>query len=153
MKIEKQFAVAAAQDRVWAFITNPSLIGPCIPGCKDVEVLAPGRYRASLQVQVGPIKTTFAGIVEARVERPPEYAEYALQGEEGGKASRLSAVSTLAIARLTDTECEVRYSSEVNVVGRLGKFGAGVMQKIADNLGEKFAKALRAALEEERAEG
>ena len=150
MKLEKQFAVAATQDRIWAFITDPNLIGPCIPGCQHVEVLSPGRYRASLKIQVGPIKTTFAVIVEARVERPPEYAEYTLQGEEGGKASRLSGVNTLAITRLTDTECEVKYTSEVNLVGRLGKFGSGVMQKISDNLGEKFAEALRASVEGER---
>lgn len=149
MKIEKQFTVASTQERVWAFITDPNQAGPCIPGCKDIEVLGPGRYRATVQIQVGPIKASFAVTVEARVERPPEYAEYTVQGDEGGKASRINAVNVLSIARLSDTECEVKYSSEVNVVGRLGKFGSGVMQKIADNVGEQFAQALRAGLKED----
>ncbi|MGZ5183830.1 MAG: CoxG family protein [Caldimonas sp.] len=150
MKIEKQFTVSATQERIWAFITDPNLAGPCIPGCKDVEVLGPGRYRATVQIQVGPIKASFSVTVEARVERPPEYAEYTVQGDEGGKASRITAVNVLSITRLTDTECEVKYSSEVNVVGRLGKFGSGVMQKIADNVGEQFAQSLRAGLSEDR---
>jgi|GEM_PF-803840 len=145
MKIEKQFTVAASQEHVWAFITDPSLAGPCIPGCKDVQVLGPGRYRATVQIQVGPIKATFVVVVEARVERPPEYAEYSVQGDEGG-ASRITAVNKLSITRLNDTECEVNYASEVNVMGRLGKFGSGVMQKIADKVGEQFAQALREGL-------
>ncbi len=148
MKIEKQFTVAAPQERVWAFITDPNLSGPCIPGCKDIEILGPGSYRATVQIQVGPIKASFSVTVEARVERPPEYAEYTVTGDEGGKASRISAVNVLSITRLNDTECEVKYASEVNVTGRLGKFGAGVMQKIADKVGEQFAQALRAGLKE-----
>lgn len=150
MKIEKQFTVASTQERIWAFITDPNQAGPCIPGCKDIEVLGPGRYRATVQLQVGPIKASFSVTVVARVERPPDYAEYTVQGDEGGKASRITAVNVLSITRLNDTECEVKYTSEVNVVGRLGKFGSGVMQKIADNVGEQFAQAMRAGLKEHR---
>ena len=151
MKIEKQFTVAATQERVWAFITDPRMAGPCIPGCKDVEVLGPGSYRATVQIQVGPIKASFSVTVQARVERPPEYAEYTVAGDEGGKASRISAVNVLSISRLGANETEVKYVSDVNVTGRLGKFGAGVMQKIADNVGEQFAQALRAGLEQDSA--
>jgi carbon monoxide dehydrogenase subunit G len=41
----------------------------------------------------------------------------------------------------------VRYSSEISVVGRLGKFGLGVMKKKAEGLGADFVKALRERLE------
>jgi len=143
MKIEKRFTLAATPAAAWAFITDPNAIAPCIPGCHDVTVLTPGTYRAGIKVQVGPIKTTFAVIVETRIERPPEFAEYTTQGEEGGKASRLSAVSALTVTPCGDGECEVTYTSDINLSGRLGKFGAGVMQKIADNLGDRFVAALR----------
>ncbi len=148
MKIEKQFTVAAPQERIWAFITDPNLSGPCIPGCKDVEILGPGSYRATVGIQVGPIKASFAVKVEARLERPPEYGEYTVTGDEGGAASRISAVNVLSVTPINDTECEVKYTSDVNITGRLGKFGAGIMQKIADNVGDQFAKALRAGLEQ-----
>jgi len=147
MKIEKRFSVAATPDRIWAFITDPEQVGPCIPGCQEVELLSPGHYRALITVQVGPIKAKFAGLAEMREEQPPEYAEYAIKAEEGGNASRISAVSKLAITPVTAEECEVSCVADVNINGRLGKFGAGVMQKIADNLGDKFAASLRAELE------
>jgi carbon monoxide dehydrogenase subunit G len=146
MKIEKRFSVSATPERIWAFITDPKLVGPCIPGCHEVDLLGPGRYRAVITLQVGPIKAKFAGLAEVSEERPPEYAEYAIKAEEGGNASRISAVSRLAITPITAEECEVSCVADVNINGRLGKFGAGVMQKIADNLGDKFAASLRAEL-------
>jgi carbon monoxide dehydrogenase subunit G len=147
VKIAKRFVVAADALRVWAFMHSPTDVGACIPGCHDVVILAPGCYRAAIRVQVGPIKTTFAVRIETTSERAPEFAEYLTQGEEGGRASRLSAVSSLAVTALPDGRSEVAYQSDINVVGRLGKFGAGVMQKIADNLGERFVTALRERLE------
>ena len=41
----------------------------------------------------------------------------------------------------------VDYTSDINIVGRLGKFGSGMMQKIADNLGEEFVAKLKSQLE------
>lgn len=149
MKIEKRFLVAATPERLWAFINDPERVGPCIPGCREVKLLEPGKYRAVITVQVGPIQANIAGIAELREERPPEFAEYSVQAEEGGNASRISAVSKLSITPINDQECEVGCVAEVSINGRLGKFGAGIMQKIADNLGDKFAAALRAELEKD----
>ena len=42
---------------------------------------------------------------------------------------------------------EIAYSSEVSLVGRLGKFGLGIMKKKAKETGEAFARAFRARLE------
>lgn len=150
MKIKKRFTVAAEPDRIWAFITDPEQVAPCIPGCKEVVLLSPGRYRALIAIQVGPIKAAFAGVAEVREERPPDFAEYVIQAEEGGNASRLSAVTKLTITKLAGDDCEVSCLAEVNINGRLGKFGAGMMQKIADNLGDKFADAMRVALQKQQ---
>tara|TARA_R110002110_G_scaffold158656_1_gene356130 strand:- start:8647 stop:9228 length:582 start_codon:yes stop_codon:yes gene_type:complete len=147
MKIEKRFLVAATPDQIWAFIIDPEQFGPCIPGCQQFELLSPNQYRALISVQVGPIKAKFAGLAEMRDERPPEYAEYVIKAEEGGNASRISAVSRLTITTVTVGECEVSCVADVTINGRLGKFGAGVMQKVADNLGDKFAASLRTELE------
>ena len=147
MKIEKTFTVAASREQVWKVITSPELIAPCIPGCQSVEVTGPGAYKAEVKVQVGPIKAGFKLDVETTEERPPEYSAYTTRGEEGGKASRVSADSTLVLKRLDDDHTEVTYASEISVVGRLGKFGLGIMKKKADAMGEQFVQALRERVE------
>ncbi|MFQ5660054.1 MAG: CoxG family protein [Gammaproteobacteria bacterium] len=147
MKIEKQFIVDAPQQQVWQFITTPEQVGPCIPGCQEVTAVDPSHYKVSIRVQVGPIKTTFNVNVEATEERPPEYSAYTTRGEEGGKASRIKAESTLRLRALDANRTEVMYTSDINIVGRLGKFGLGIMKKKADSMGGEFVEAVRAGIE------
>jgi uncharacterized protein len=147
MKIEDSFRVAAPVDRVWRFITDPELVGPCLPGCQNVEILEPNKYRATIKVAVGPIKTTFNVLVELTEQDPPNRALSVTRGEEGGKASTLTAQSELRLNALDDGGTEVHYASEVSLVGRLGKFGLGIMKKKAKTLGEEFAVAFRSRVE------
>ena len=148
MKIEKQFTIDAPQEKVWQFITTPEKAAKCIPGCEEIEIVGESKYKASIKVQVGPIKTTFNVNVETIEERPPEFASYVTTGEEGSKASRLKAESTLSLKQLESNQTEVIYTSDINIVGRLGKFGIGIMKKKADAIGGEFVEALRSRIED-----
>ena len=65
------------------------------------------------------------------------------------KASTVTAHNELRLSPLNDGSTEVTYCSDVNIVGRLGKFGLGVMKKIAQKLGDKFAVALSERIKDE----
>ncbi len=147
MKIDERFIVNAPIARVWAFINDPEQIGPCVPGCGAIELIGARRYRASVRLAVGPIKTVFTVEVEVTEETPPERLASVTRGEEGGRASSLTANSLLALTPLDGDATEVHYESEVSVVGRLGKFGLGVMRKKVKSLGEAFAAALKERVE------
>jgi carbon monoxide dehydrogenase subunit G len=150
MKIEETFRVRAPIDRVWGFITDPGRVAPCIPGCGNVEVLGENDYRASVKVGIGPIKTSFQVAIELTRREAPTYLATVTRGEEGGKASTLSAHSELRLSPVASDETEVHYASEVSVFGRLGRFGLGMMKKKAKEIGDEFAESLRAQLEAPR---
>jgi hypothetical protein len=147
MKIEKTFTLSAPQEQVWSFITDPQKVAKCIPGCEGAEEKEQGKYAAAINVKVGPIRTTFHLDIEQTEQRPPEFASYLGKGEEGSRASRISSVSTLTLRSLSVNSTEVTYTSDINITGRLGKFGGGMMQKIADSIGEEFVGALKGRLE------
>ena len=147
MKIEKTFTISAPQEQVWSFITDPQKVAQCIPGCEGAEEKERGRYAAAINVKVGPIRTTFHLDIEQTEQRPPEFASYQSKGEEGSRASRINAVSTLTLKSVSANSTEVTYTSDINIVGRLGKFGSGMMQKIADSIGEEFVAELKGRLE------
>lgn len=150
MKIEKTFEVAASQQAVWDFITSPGQVTPCIPGCESAEEIEPGKYKAIIKTKIGPIKTTFKVDIETGEVRPPEFATYTTSGEEGSRASRMKAVSTLSLKRLGADKTEVTYTSDISMMGRLGKFGSGIMQKVADSIGNAFVAAMRDRIEVKR---
>lgn len=146
MKIEKRFTVNAPQQDVWTFITAPEKVAPCIPGCEGAEDLGDGKYKAGVKVGIGPINTKFELDVEAVEMNPPSHAVYSAKGDEGGKASRIKSETTLSLAS-SASGTEVHYVSEVSIVGRLGKFGSGLVNKVADSIGEQFVSNLKSAIE------
>ncbi len=147
MKIEKSFTVAAARAAVWQFITSPEAVAACIPGCEQVEDTGENTYQAVIRVKIGMIKARFKVDIETLEESPPEFARYLTRGFEGGKASRLKAESKLVLTALDEATTEVTYSSEISLLGRLGKFSQGMMNKVADSIGENFVQALRKEIE------
>jgi carbon monoxide dehydrogenase subunit G len=147
MRVEGSFKVAAPRERVFAEITNPALMATCIPGCDSIEVIDPKTYRASIVVEVGPIKARFNLIVEVTAEDPPVRVLSVTRGEEGGRASMLSANNELLLEATPDGATDVRYASDVAVTGRLGKFGLGIMKKKSEALAARFVQAFRGHLE------
>jgi len=147
LKIEDSFTLKTSQDNVWNAITNPNIVAPCIPGCQNVEVIGPTSYAAEVRVKVGPVKANFRLNVEVTSENPPSEVYSITRGEEGSKASIIHAENILRLKQVDANTTEVFYSSEVSIVGRLGKFGLGVMQKKAKALGHEFAEAFRKTVE------
>jgi uncharacterized protein len=147
MKIEGNFRVAAPREEVWKRITDPRLMVGCIPGCGGIEILAPNRYAAKIRIGIGPIKAEFNLEVEVISEEPPTKLVARTRGEEGSRASSVSADSLLELAEVDEAQTEVFYHSEVSVAGRLGKFGLGVMRKKATALGNEFIANFRAKID------
>lgn len=143
MKIEKSFQIDAPQRQVWEFLSSPERVGECFPGCEEVTPLGDNRYKATVRVEIGPIKTVFNVNFEENEKRATEFLSYSSHGEESHKASRLKAISTLSLSPVDEFRTQVRYTSELSIVGRLGKFGAGMMKSKASALGDEFADALR----------
>jgi hypothetical protein len=153
MRVEDCFVVAAPRERVWLAIKDPSIVAPCIPGCQSVEIVSPTLYKAKIRVQLGPVKADFNVDVEIVSETAPEEVRTRTRGEEGSRASSLSAENTLRLTVVNNNETEVFYASEATVVGRLGKFGLGVMKKKAESLGRDFATAFKQRVEQPQAAG
>ena len=149
MKIEDSFTLNASRAVVWQAITDPAIVAPCVPGCEKVETLGPTTYLAEVKVKVGPIKAVFRLNVEITKETPPEEVLSFTKGEEGSKASLVQAENILRLSEIDAGTTEVCYSSEVSIVGRLGKFGFGIMKKKAKALGNEFAEAFRSEVEKE----
>ena len=147
MKIEKSFTINATQDDVWRFISSSEKVGMCFPGCQGVTALGENKYKAAIKVQIGPIRTLFNIDFEETEKRPLEFLAYSSRGEENNRASRLKAESTLSLSRIDEFRTQVDYTSEVSIVGRLGKFGASMMAKKADSMGDEFVQVLRTQIE------
>lgn len=147
MQIEQTFPVAASQQRVWDLIRDPAQMVGCIPGCESIESVADDQYRATIVVSVGPVRARFVLMVEVLEESPPFFVKTEMRGDEGSRASLVHSVNHVQLSALPDGGTEVAYVTTVEISGRLGRYGSGMMQKLATKLGEQFQTAFRALAE------
>ncbi len=147
MHIEDRFSVKAPKDIVWRAIRDPDVVAPCVPGCTGVEVVSPSLYKAQVSLQVGPIKAKFNVDVEIVSEIEFEEIRTRSRGEEGGRARCVNANNILKLTEIDEDQTEVYYAADVYVVGRLGKFGIGMMKKKAETTGQEFAANFRERVE------
>jgi carbon monoxide dehydrogenase subunit G len=143
MKIDERFTIPAPIDRVWAFIRNPDQVAPCIPGCTGVEMISPTSYRSTIAVTLGPISARFNLVVQIVEEQPPTRLVCQTKGEEGTRASMVTASSEIVLTAVSERETEIHCTSDMSIVGRLGKFGLGIMKKRATQLAAEFAASVR----------
>jgi carbon monoxide dehydrogenase subunit G len=149
MKLEHAFDVAADQETVWTLIRDPARMVPCVPGCEECEQVGDDEYRAKVTVSVGPIKASFNLTIDIVEEHPPTLLVSRSRGEEGSRASVVKSDNELRLEALPDGGTRISYAAEVEISGRLGRYGAGMMKKIATRLAGKFEESFQTMAEAE----
>jgi uncharacterized protein len=142
-----EFTAAVAQDRAFAFISDPFKIATCIPGCSDLREVAPGKYAAKLSNRVGPISITFDVSVELSNVVEPSAIDAVVSGNAAGLGGRLTATATVRLAPLDMATTKVTYTVDLALTGKLGGIGQPVFRAKSDELSKKFGASVRAALE------
>jgi 2-furoyl-CoA dehydrogenase large subunit len=81
-------SVAAAPDRVWQALLDPSVLARTIPGCHSLDQVGTNSYRADVSLGVGIIKGRFVARVALSELEPPRKATLAgsLEGPLGASA-------------------------------------------------------------------
>ena len=148
MLIEQKFTVQAPVQEVWDFLMDVPRMSRCVPGAEQVEAVDDKTYRGTLKARLGPISASFSGKMIITELEPPHYLASRGEGLDARTSSRATTHMTMRLQESGQGETEVVVSAEVNMAGRLGRFGHGIMQEQARLLTEEFAACARARLEE-----
>ena len=146
MRVDGAFEIDLPREALYRSITDPALMAICVPGCENIEKVDPTIYRAAVRVAIGVIKARFNLVVEVTQETPPECVQSITRGEEGGRASQLTATNQVSLIDLGDGRTRVEYVSDLSVTGRFGRFALGIMRKKAQSIASEFADNLRTRL-------
>jgi uncharacterized protein len=146
MKIENSFEVAAPPAAAWDFLMDVHRVIPCMPGATLDEVLADNKWKATMQVKVGPIGLTFA--TDLTREEADEAAlrttlvAKAREVRNRGNASATIESSLTAVNGGT----HVDIVTEVALTGTVAQYGRGMIQDISSQLVGSFARCLETQL-------
>jgi carbon monoxide dehydrogenase subunit G len=148
VKFEKTVTVKAPREAVWKFLWDVPRVAACLAGCKEAHVVEEGkRYAAVVGERVGPFKVEFPLTIEVLEFRAPEY----LKARAGGKDTKVDGLVKVELdLHLVEADggTEMRLSTDVAILGKLGTLGHSVVVRKGDEVVAKFAEALRAQLEQ-----
>jgi len=145
VKTEHTVRVEASRERVWAFLMDVPAAARLVPGVESVTPSGPDVYHGSLRVQVGPVRLALEGDVRV-VARDNEAGTAAvrLDGADKRLGGGVRADVTLALRGSAPTE--VRVTSDVTILGRIGELGQPLVRRKADQVMSEFAANLQRAL-------
>lgn len=138
MEIEKTLLLDASPSSVWALLLDPNAMGACVPGMESIEVVSDDEYVAVMKVKIAFISARFK-LKTRIVERDePRYLRAEGTGEDASVASSLKQSSEMWLQAREGGGTELRMKVKVDVLGRMGTFGLGVMKTKADRMWDEF---------------
>jgi hypothetical protein len=146
MLIEEKFIIKSPLKESWAFLLNPETIGPCFPGCQNVDVISDTEYHSGIAAKVGPISVRFNVKTVIDETRPPNFIHTVGEGKEIRKMGSFKQKTAIHLTEISKDETEIAYRSEVSVVGRLATFGDRVLKSKAAEIGKEFADQVNRGL-------
>lgn len=154
IKIEKTFQVKEPIEAVWAFLSDPAKVAPCVPGAQITEKIDEGHYKGSISMKVGPAVTDFKGQIEVlRLDPEAHVMEMVGKGQDVRGKGSASMKMTGSLRALPDGGTEVVSVSEVNIVGILAQMGGRIINEVSNIMFQKFAKNFQEKLEQEQQGG
>ena len=147
MLIDERFSVNAPIEGLWDSFLNPEFLGPCFPGCEQVETISPNEYDSIVKAKVGPFSVRFKVRTVIEEMLPYQFIQTAGEGKELRNLGQFRQKTTVRFVSLSANETEVSYRSDVAMVGKLATFGDKVLRSKAKEIGASFALAVREKFE------
>lgn len=147
MRLEHSIRIPAAQDDVWTFLMDVPAVARCMPGVGSVEPLGEDRYRGTLGVKIGPVQLSLQGDVSfTERDQAAGTAKMSADAKDARLGGGLRATVLMRLLATAERETELALTTDTQLLGRLGELGQPIIRRKADQLMERFAENLRAAI-------
>lgn len=146
MRLEQAFGVSAPVARVWAFLMDVPAMAGCIPGASAIERVDDANYTATVRTKIGPITASFGcAIAVLALDEAARTGTVEVSGRDGKIGGAVKARMEMAI---TDGagETTVRIVSDVQILGKIGNYGHGMIERRANAMLDDFVACARASL-------
>lgn len=153
LKIQDSFTLDAPPEEVWPLLLDPRQMADCLPGA-SLDEIDGDTVHGRVKVSVGPVSVAYKGSM--RFVEIDEEARRARMSAKGSEKSGGGSASMELESRVTGTEgggSEVSLDADVQVVGRIARFGRGMIETVSRQMLGKFTDRLQAKLAGEELRG
>ena len=143
MKISGEYTVNAPRQRVWETLNDVEALGSMIPGAKGLKEVGPDEYTATMDVGIGPIKTSFSGKV--KISEREEPSRYKLNVEGNSRHGWMNGTGDIELEEVTSDSTLVRAEGNVQVGGMIARVGQRMLPGVSKQLMGVFFKNVETA--------
>ena len=148
MEFDNSFEVPLPPPQAWKLLLDVQRIAPCMPGAELTEVVSENTYKGKINVRLGPVALTFAGIVKLEDVDDSKYsARVSAQGTDAKGRGGAQAASVFRLEP-AGNGAKVLVHTNLNLSGAVAQYGRGVgiIQATSAQLINQFAKCLQEQL-------
>jgi len=150
LQIEERISVSAPPARVWKFVLDPARVAACLPGAKLDGTEGDTTFLGTMKVKVGPVVMEFKGKATlSEVNEAERRVTMTGTGNDKSGGGSAKMVMLSHILAKEDGTSEIVVIADVDLAGKLVRFGRGMMEGISKQLFKQFSERVRAALENE----
>jgi hypothetical protein len=135
MKLEGSHVINAPRDKVWNLILDPNVLSKCTPGVKSMEADGEDKYKATLELGIGPVRGQFAGNVKVTEKSYPDTMTLSVEG--AGGPGGMKAVGKLKLTE-DDGKTTISYEGEPQLSGRIAAVGMRLVGGVAKQMAGQF---------------
>ena len=147
VNITKNFSVPQAIDVVWANITDPEKIVPCVPGASLEGMEDADNFKGGVELKFGPVKTKFGGHISF-LERNADTKTMKMKGV-GTDVKGKGGAEMILDSVLTDNGggTDVKVTMDVSVQGILAQFGSRLASDATNHIFDQFIRNFKDQLD------
>lgn len=123
---------------------DPVALKACIPGCEQLEELAPGSYRLTMRVGIAALKGAYSGTVT--IADPVWPDSYRLIGAGDGAPGRAQGEVQISLAAAHGGTV-VRYVATLQAQGGLARLGGPLLAGTAKIMAGQFFRSMERLVE------
>jgi carbon monoxide dehydrogenase subunit G len=138
MEMQASRQLAVTQQQAWDALNDPAVLKVCIPGCDKVEASGDNQYAIGMALKIGPVSAKFKGNIELSDIQPP--VSYKLSFEGQGGPAGFGKGSAAVVLTPNATGCELAYSVQASVGGKVAQLGQRLIDGAAKSMAEDFFK-------------
>jgi carbon monoxide dehydrogenase subunit G len=150
VKLNNTFTVRQPIEKVWAFLSDPRKVAPCLPGAELTEAVDAKTYRGAVKMKLGPFTTQFQGeVVIEHMDAAAHEIRMVGKGKDSKGTGSASMTITGKLKALPGGGTEMVSSSDLSISGKIAQFGARMIEDVSKSMFVKFTDAFTAQLEAE----
>jgi carbon monoxide dehydrogenase subunit G len=148
MRVDGSFKLKAPIQKAWDVLLEPGTLASCVPGAEKIEAVDDKTYKCLVKQSVGPISVKLNFTVVLTEIREPNYVKASGRGEAMGKLGTFTMELTVNLDELADNDIDVKYATDIAIVGKLATFGERIMRAKGNKIIDEFTSNLQKKLEE-----